>query len=238
MPDEKTSLRPDARRVGPPVLLGLRARFIERAVTIALLDERIRALILWGSIARGDADEWSDVDLVVSVTDAAIPDLLEELSQEESAYGESLVTLSLPQNGVEGGGFLSVTYLRSALPLHVDWYLCPESLGLADLDTKPLFSRDGWPTSGTSFAEILHDRPSRESSSPPEADLLASRIPLLVKEVARGRPEAVLVDGEPVHDRIAAYEALTRDIAALPPEYRDKRPPLYNHLGIARQLAR
>ncbi|HTO55581.1 MAG TPA: nucleotidyltransferase domain-containing protein [Myxococcota bacterium] len=42
----------------------------ERAVTVFSADSRVRALWLAGSVARGDADAHSDLDLVVTVTDA------------------------------------------------------------------------------------------------------------------------------------------------------------------------
>jgi hypothetical protein len=232
VPDESSSPRPRTQRVGPPVLLAQRPRFIERAVAAARLDERIRALLVWGSLARGDADEWSDVDLVMAVSDESVPEILEELSREDSAYGRSLITLQMPQNGVDKGGCVSVTYLQSGLPLHVNWYICPLSGGLPVRDTKPLFSHERWPEAGSTFAEILRDRPSRASNTPSELDLLVSMTPIHVNEVARGRPEVVLVDGKPATDRIDAYDELGRRIAELPS---DVRAPFFYHLGLARR---
>jgi hypothetical protein len=208
---------------------------MERALTVARLDERIRALSLWGSLARGDADEWSDVDFVASVADESIPDFLDDLSRRDSLYGQSLITLQMPQDGVDGGGVVSATYLQSGLPLHVDWYVCPLSLGLPVQDTKPVFTREGWPNSGVSFTELLRERPSQEYFAPPHWDVLASMTPILIKEVARGRPEAVLVDGKPVSDPIDAYDELARRIAELPSAYSDMRPALFYHLGVARR---
>jgi hypothetical protein len=236
VPDEEPTAQLATRRAGPPVLLGLRPRFIERTVALAKLDERIRALSVWGSLARGDADEWSGVDFIASVSDASVPDVLDELSLKDSPYGRSLITLRMPQNGVEGGGVVSVTYLLSGLPLHVDWYVCPLSVGVPVRDTKPLFTREGWPSSGASFAELLHDRPSRQSSTPADWDLLAAMTPIHVKEVARGRPEAVVVDGKPLNDRIDAYDALARRIAEMPDTYGSElRAALFYHLGVARR---
>ena len=104
MPDEGSSPPIGPRRVGPIVLLGLIPRFLERAFAVATEDERIRALLLWGSLARGDRDEWSHVDLVAAVSDASVPEVIDELSRANSLYGRSLVTLQMPQDGMEGGG--------------------------------------------------------------------------------------------------------------------------------------
>jgi len=209
---------------------------MQRAVEVARKDERIRALMLWGSLARGDADEWTGVEYIASVSDESVSDVLDELSQKDSPYGRSLVSLRMPQNGVEDGGFISVTYLQSGLPLHVDWYICPFSLGFPVQDTKPLFAREGWPESGMSFAELLRNRPSRKSCVPTDSDLLATMIPINVAEVARGRPEAVLVDGKPANDRIDAYDELSRRIAELHAANSSEiQPAFFYHLGIARR---
>jgi hypothetical protein len=209
-----------------------------RATTVALQDDRIRALSLWGPLARGDADEWSGIDFVATVSKESIRDVADELSREESLYGKSLVTFRLPQNGVDGGDVVSVTYLQSGLPLHVDWYLCPSSLGVPVRDTKPLFARDGWPRSGRSFAELRRERPSQESSSPPRWDRVVSTIPIQVGEVARGRPAAVVEARKPMRDPTEAYAALSRRIGSLPARYRDVLPPLFGYLGVARLLNR
>jgi len=236
--DVQPSPPPAARRVGPPVLLGLRPRFLDRATIVARLDQRIRALALWGPLARGEADEWSGIDFVATVADESVGEFLDELTRGDTLYGKSLVALRMPQHGVAGGGFVSVTYLQSGLPLHVDWYVSPLSLGIPVGDTKPLFVRDGWPHSGASFAELLRERPSRESCSPPRWDRVVSTIPVQVAEVARGRPEAVRDARRPMRDRTEAYAALARRIGSLPARYRDALPPLFSQLGVARLLNR
>jgi predicted nucleotidyltransferase len=235
VPDDAPAGQLSTRRVGPIVLLGLRPRFVERALAVARDDERFRALSLWGSLARGDADEWSDVDFVATVKDESVPDILDELGRTESLYGRSLISLQMPQDGVDGGGVVSVTYLQSGLPLHVDWYICPLSVGVPVRDTKPLFTHERWSNSGTSFADLLRDQPSQQTNTPADWDLVASMTPILIKEVARGRPEVVVVDGKPLHDQIDAYDALARRIAELPSAYSDMRPALFYHLGVARR---
>jgi hypothetical protein len=60
-------------------------------------------------------------------------------------------------------------------------------------------------------------------------------IPGDIKEVVRGRPEAVLIDGNPANDEIEAYDELARRIASLPSTHSDLRAPLFYLLGIARR---
>jgi hypothetical protein len=207
-----------------------------RAFATAQLDERIRALLVTGSLARGDADEWSAITYVAVVTDEAVPAVLSEIARSESLYGQSLVTFAAPQRGVDGGGYLSVLYLQSGLPLQVHWYLSPRSLGLPVGDTKPLFTRESWPQSGASFADLLRDHPNSDALDPPPSDLEIEAIVRQVGDVARGRPEVVARDGVPAEDQIAAYDELSRRIADLPSTYgSDVRAALFYYLGVARR---
>lgn len=59
-------LRPEALDALPPGYAGL----FERAVEVLAADLRVRALWVSGSLARGDADAYSDLDLLVAVGDA------------------------------------------------------------------------------------------------------------------------------------------------------------------------
>ena len=68
------------RRVGPPSVLGLISRFMQRAHLAASEDERIRALSLWGSLARGDGDEWSSVEYVATVADESVSEVVHDLA--------------------------------------------------------------------------------------------------------------------------------------------------------------
>jgi predicted nucleotidyltransferase len=60
--------------------------FVERFVTACLADDRIVAAFLGGSYAKGDADEYSDVDLCVITTDPSF----EEFCNEREAFLRSL----------------------------------------------------------------------------------------------------------------------------------------------------
>lgn len=209
---------------------------MDRVREFARADERIRVLALWGSLARGDADEWSSVDYVVVVADDAVAEVLDELGAEESRYGRSLITVPMPQLSVDGGGSLRAIYLRAGVLLEVNWLVSPRSLGIPVGDTKPVFTREGWPESGRSFARLLAESPSRSPREPSHWDEVVSTIPAKVKEIARGRPEVVLVDGEPARDARAAYAALDQQISELPAPYAGVKFALYSQLGMARLL--
>ena len=226
---------PVPRRVGPPVLLGLRPRFVERAFATARLDDRIRALSFFGVLAGGGADEWEGVQFVATVADDAAAEVVEELGRRDNWYGQSILTWQDPNRGVAGGGFLNVTYFLAGLPVCVDWYVTPKSLGVPSGDTKTLFSRDGWPTGGPSFASLLDEHPSGGSEPPSPSDVLVSQIPHRIAQVARGHLDAVEVDGHAAADRIEAYDALAKEIAGLSGPHSDLRAVYFYYLGIARR---
>ena len=63
---------------------------IARVVASCSADDRITAVFLGGSVARGDADEYSDIDLCVIVADDAFDDVLAEREVLVRKIGEPL----------------------------------------------------------------------------------------------------------------------------------------------------
>ncbi|MEV0644575.1 hypothetical protein AB0I28_04880 [Phytomonospora sp. NPDC050363] len=86
-----------------------RAVLLERISAQAAADGRS----LWqvGSFAKGGADDWSDLDLVVT----GGPCLL----------GEAVLVRDDPSNGPVGGGYLAAVHLTGPLLVGVDWYTWP-----------------------------------------------------------------------------------------------------------------
>lgn len=58
---------------------------IARFVAVCLADDRVVAALLAGSHARGDADEYSDLDLCLMATDAARASLWTERRPHRAA---------------------------------------------------------------------------------------------------------------------------------------------------------
>ncbi len=62
---------------------------LERIVTFYAGDDRVLALILFGSLGRGAGDAWSDLDLGVIVRDGVRVDVSAELAQLGAALAEN-----------------------------------------------------------------------------------------------------------------------------------------------------
>ena len=63
---------------------------IEQLVAACAADDRVAAVFLGGSLARGEADEYSDIDLCVIVRDEAYPDVIAGRDAFVRAVGEPL----------------------------------------------------------------------------------------------------------------------------------------------------
>jgi len=81
-------------------------------------DERILAVVLIGSLARGDWDRYSDVDLDIIVADGMPLDLLAELAAlEESARAADPVLLAVA-DGPDEGKLLFESFSRMSVRFH------------------------------------------------------------------------------------------------------------------------
>jgi hypothetical protein len=134
--------------------------------------EGLQAQAVWltGSLGRGQADEWSDVDLIV--VDGS-PDL-----------GNALVTTDNPGNGPVGGGHIGALYGIGPLALWVDWYLWPSHEPVPS-DARLLrgHGNQGTLDLNESLGHIGRGRPRPH----PDRDAFAlAMLPLAAKFVARG----------------------------------------------------
>jgi predicted nucleotidyltransferase len=66
-------------------------RLVERLVEAARADDRIQAVLVYGSHARGDADAFSDLDIGVVTADGAYDDLLTRREELLRSLGEPLL---------------------------------------------------------------------------------------------------------------------------------------------------
>ena len=73
------------------------ARLLVRALDVAAADGRVRAVWLGGSIARGEADASSDLDLLLAVADDAVCDVVEHWSDLIQAITPTVLSRAMPK---------------------------------------------------------------------------------------------------------------------------------------------
>ncbi len=131
----------------PAVADALREHREDRAALLASLtaswqsDTRLRAALLWGSFGRGEADDLSDLDPWLLVTDGAAAEMGPYLRQYAEQTGSLIISKNTPQHAPAGGGYMSFLHEGRHGLLQVDCYWQPQSTVLPDAEYAVLFDR-------------------------------------------------------------------------------------------------
>lgn len=112
------------------------------AITKALFgDERITAAWLTGSLARGDEDEFSDVDLCAVISNQRLG-IIENWLPFVSTFGEPANVHEARRNAPKGGTMISTLYMNG---ITIDWMLIPLSVAARPHDSLLIFEKEGIP---------------------------------------------------------------------------------------------
>jgi hypothetical protein len=131
-----------------------RQALLDRITASLASDERFVAAWLAGSFGRGEADDFSDLDLSIVVADpfqerlCARPHMTGAGTVSErlslfSRFGDPAVIHENHHNAPAGGAFTFVLYREQALI--VDWTLIPRSAAARPVQSVLLFDRAGIP---------------------------------------------------------------------------------------------
>ncbi len=118
-----------------------RAELLRRIEEGLLEDFRVRAAWLTGSVARGEDDALSDLDIFIVVTDDAIADFVDNRRAYASGPARSILLMDNLANAPSSGAYLLALYECQAGPQHVDWFWQAESMARRPDDGKILFDR-------------------------------------------------------------------------------------------------
>jgi hypothetical protein len=160
-----------------PRLRTVREAWLGRAIERLQADPAISAAGLVGSLGRGDADDWSDVDLLIVVPD----DQVGHYPDATQLPRPDLVTWSIDarHNAPRGASAIGIDYGIDGLPLHVDWYVyrAPRSPGSQTPGSSSTSRASGaWTRLGQ--VHVLLDasasRPCRSGSTPATCTHLAA----------------------------------------------------------------
>ena len=217
----------NAKVAAAPRLRAIREAWLARAIECLEADPAISAAGFVGSLGRGDADDWSDVDLLIVVPD----DQVGHYADATRLPGSDLVTWSIDarHNAPRGAGAIGVRYTIDGLPLHVDWHVYPRSQAAWAADARVIFDEQGLRRLDDTFRE-LQDKRDVQPPTPKAANahrlLQVSLIPVAAKYLARRSADAgrmvKFVGGPYVPDATPAqYLAMLRQLLA---QYRDDAP--------------
>lgn len=122
-----------------------RDRLLDHLTAALLSDSRVRAVWLWGSFGRGEADDLSDLDPWIVVDDAFVGEMGYALRHYARQTENFLTGGEAPQNGPPGGGFFSSLHAGRHGLLHLDCYWQPLSAVEAIPERAVLFDRRHMP---------------------------------------------------------------------------------------------
>ncbi|MDE2815445.1 MAG: nucleotidyltransferase domain-containing protein [Chloroflexota bacterium] len=155
-----------------------RAELLRRIDQTMRSDHRVRAAWLTGSVARGEDDALSDLDVYIVVADKAIDDFADHRRIHAARPARPILLMDNLSNAPVGGAYLLALYEGEAGPQHVDWFWQAKSTAHRPDDAKILFDRAGLPVMpGAQWRGIFHRSSGPPlGPKPPLADVLTHKI--------------------------------------------------------------
>jgi hypothetical protein len=179
---------------GPPAprLARIRSRWLAAATATLEADPAVLGLALAGSLGTGRADDWSDIDLLIAVTDEQVGEYAAP-GRPAGVPGTLAFASDARHNAPLGVRATSEQYILDGLPLWVDRYVCPVSGAAWPADSAVVSDRRGVRRLALTFAEHLdaveYNRPVPKGPAGRRA-LRAALIPVAGKYLARRSPDA------------------------------------------------
>lgn len=141
-----------------------------------------------GSIARSEADAFSDVDLVVAVDHTTPTSVFDDPVGGLRLPGTVLYQRPKPRNAPAGGAYLAVAVELAGMPVLVDIYLWPAATAAVPDDAQILYERHRLPRTDVAFMPLLNRHRSDDSAGSDPADPATTLMlaQLAAKYLARG----------------------------------------------------
>jgi Nucleotidyltransferase domain len=176
---------------GPAFLGQLRDRLLDQVLGQLKADPSVDGVALIGSLGRGEADNWSDIDLLILMGDQALARFVDEPAAWPWAQADLLSDGR--HNSPAGATSVGTIRVRSGLPFSVDLHVHPSARTLWPADGRVVFERRPIETGTLSFDQ-LNASGSRQTATAKTADEIRrihlSYVPIAGKYVARRSPQA------------------------------------------------
>lgn len=130
---------------------------------MAEADLDVEAVALIGSLGRGEADNWSDIDLLIFMDDGPLRRFADEPAARPWAQADLLVDGR--HNSPAGATSVGATHILSGLPVRVDIHVHPAARARWPTDGRIVFERRPIQMETVSF-ERLNASGSRRPAAP------------------------------------------------------------------------
>jgi len=176
---------------GPTFLGRLRDRLLDEVLELLKADPVVEGVALIGSLGRGEADNWSDIDLLILMSDQALAQFVDEPAARPWAQAQLLSDGR--HNSPAGATSVGATHIRSGLPFWVDLHVHPATRTRWPTDGRIVFEHRPIGTGTLSFDQ-LNASGSRQPPTAKTADEIRrihlSYVPIAGKYVGRRSPHA------------------------------------------------
>jgi hypothetical protein len=176
---------------GPPFLGELRDRLLTQILGKLAADPDVDGVALIGSLGRGDADNWSDIDLLILMGDGALARFADEPARWPWAQADLMSDGR--HNSPAGAISVGATHIRSGLPLWVDLHVHPTARTRWPTDARIVCQRRPIKTGTMSFDQ-LNASGSRQPATAKTADEIRrihlGYVPIAGKYIGRRSPRA------------------------------------------------
>lgn len=181
---------------GPALLGELRYHLFDQVLTLLKADAAVAGAALIGSLGRGEADNWSDIDLLVLMDDRAIARFADEPAASRWAQADLLSDGR--HNSPAGATSVGTTHIRSGLPLGVDLHVHPADRARWPADGRVVFERRPIGTGPLSFDQLNASGPRQPATAKTAAKIRRihlSYVPVAGKYIGRRSPRACQMIG-------------------------------------------
>ena len=176
---------------GPSLLGGLRDRLLDQLLGRLETDPVVEGVALIGSLGRGTADNWSDIDLLILMDDAALAPFAAEPAA--SSWAQADLLSDGRHNSPAGATSVGATHIHSGLPLWVDLHVHPVGRTRWPSDGRIVFERRPIETGLLSFDELNasgHRQPATVKTASEIRRIHLSYVPIGGKYIGRRSPRA------------------------------------------------
>jgi len=176
---------------GPAFLGELRDHLLDQVLGLLEADPVVDGVALIGSLGRGEADNWSDIDLLILMEGQALAQFVAEPAARPWAQADLLSDGR--HNSPAGATSMGATHIRSGLPLRVDLHVHPAARTRWPTDGRIAFQRRPTETGTLSFDQLNAGGP-RQAATARTADEIRtihlSYVPIAGKYIGRRSPRA------------------------------------------------
>ena len=176
---------------GPSFLGELRDCLLDQVLGSLKADPAVAGAALIGSLGRGEADNWSDIDLLVLMGDRALARFAAEPAAKPWAQADLLSDGR--HNSPAGATSVGATHIRAGLPLQVDLHVHPAVRTRWPADGRVVFERRPIGTGTLSFDQLNESGPRQPGTAKTVDEtrrIHLSYVPIAGKYIARRSPRA------------------------------------------------